>query len=241
MRSGRIAAVALLAGLSSSVSGVALAVTLGERTIVQPAQGRGGGEPGSSKTGVSELWKLYPIDPASKGTPLPTPTIDVGYAPTKKTPAPSEPAVSGGSSSASDASESGSGRWLIGGAVAIVAAGAAIALVVVRRSGGLPHPAQVASMPASRARGDRPVGRLPVGRPRPRNNGGPPAREHVRVHLHDGRRIEGWRKRGPVAEDNRVLVLDVDGVYDSAGRALATTPLDSFVLPPQIDRIEKLE
>jgi hypothetical protein len=61
------------------------------------------------------------------------------------------------------------------------------------------------------------------------------------VHLHDGRRIEGWRKEGWRTEDNRVIVLDVDRVYDSAGKELATTPLDSFVLPPQIDHIEKLD
>jgi hypothetical protein len=63
----------------------------------------------------------------------------------------------------------------------------------------------------------------------------------VRVHLRDGRRIDGWRKGEGLSEDSRVMVLDVESVHDSTGVELASTPLDSFVLPLQIERIEKLD
>jgi len=65
-------------------------------------------------------------------------------------------------------------------------------------------------------------------------------REHVRVHLFDGRVVEGY-KRGNYSKENRVLVLDVDAVYDANGSEVPSTPLDSFLLPPQIDRIEALD
>jgi hypothetical protein len=66
------------------------------------------------------------------------------------------------------------------------------------------------------------------------------AAQHVRVHLHDGRRIEGWKKDSR-ARDQKVLILDVDTVYDPAGNRVGPTALDRFLLPPQIERIERLD
>ena len=65
-------------------------------------------------------------------------------------------------------------------------------------------------------------------------------RQHVRVHLFDGRVIEGY-KRGHYSQENRVLVLDVETVFDANGKEVPRTPLDSFLLPPQIDRIEPFD
>jgi hypothetical protein len=68
----------------------------------------------------------------------------------------------------------------------------------------------------------------------------PRAAQHVCVHLHDGRRIEGWKKDSR-ARDQRVLILDVESVYDPAGNRVGATALDRFLLPPQIERIELLD
>lgn len=219
---------------------------------------------GSKKTDVSELWELYPIDPADAGTPLPTPEPDgtgatgAGISPGAKEPAqqaegapaeggeevPTEgdgaPAEAGG-----DATGDDRGRptalwmpWLALGAVVLLVAGGGAALAARRSTRGgeqaVPPPQR---RPARRP--PRPVAGAPAqagGATR-----GASTREHVRIHLHDGRRIEGWRKSGGVSRDHRVIVLDVHSVYDSAGRKLAASPLDSFVLPPQVDHIETLD
>ena len=70
--------------------------------------------------------------------------------------------------------------------------------------------------------------------------GDPRVPQHVRVHLHDGRRIEGWKKDSR-ARDQKVLILDVENVYDPAGNRVGPTALDRFLLPPQIERIERLD
>jgi putative inorganic carbon (HCO3(-)) transporter len=64
-------------------------------------------------------------------------------------------------------------------------------------------------------------------------------REPVRVHLLDGRVIVGYTA-GHYSRENRVLLLDVERVVDAGGREIPSTPLDSFLVPPQIDRIEVL-
>ena len=233
-------------------------------TVLAQDAGQGGDPDGREKTDVSELWELYPIDPADAGTPLPTPDPTatdasgsvVNPAAEEPTghdagapPEPSEdvPAEVGGATSGNRDAPAGGGAgsgstwipWIAIGAVALVAAGGGAAFAVRRsaRPSGAISVATLAPEPAMstepRAATAAPWLRAPA-------RAGPD-RDHVRIHLHDGRRIEGWRKRGRVAEDDRVIVLDVDSVYDSSGREVATTPLDSFVLPPQVDHIESLD
>jgi hypothetical protein len=224
----------------------------------------GGDADGRDNTDVSELWELYPIDPADAGTPLPTPEPAADESGSVVSPpaeepgepieqdagAPPEPSQDvpaeggGGAPAGTDIDAPAGGRsnaglswlpWLAAGAVALVVAGGGAAFAARRSSrpsgdvpsaspyaeqSTIPEPSVAAITPPLRAGFDR---------------------EHVRIHLHDGRRIEGWKKSGRVSEDNRVIVLDVENVYDSSGRELATTPLDSFVLPPQVDHIESLE
>lgn len=271
MRASRTAclagAVALL--VASGVSAAVAAPVGGDRVAgAMLAQGAGeGGDPdGRDNTDVSELWELYPIDPADAGTPLPTPepaATDASgseVSPAAEEPtsdvagASSEPSgeapveVGGGVPAGAERDAAGGGEptsgpgwvpWLALGAGALVIAGGGAAFAVRRASrpsedvssAALEPEPSITSKPSLAAAG--PSVRIPT-------RAGPD-REHVRIHLHDGRRIEGWKKSERVSEDNRVIVLDVENVYDSSGREVARTPLDSFVLPPQVDHIESLD
>jgi hypothetical protein len=237
-------------------------------SVLAQDAGEGGDADGRDNTDVSELWELYPIDPADAGTPLPTPepaATDASGSVVSPAageaeepmgqdagapPEPSEdvPAEGGGAPAGTDNDAPTGGRsnaglswlpWLAVGAVTLVVAGGGAAFAVHRSSrpsGDVPSASPVAepsTIPERSIAAIGPPPRVParVG----------PDREHVRIHLHDGRQIEGWKKSGRVSEDNRVIVLDVESVHDSSGRELATTPLDSFVLPPQVDHIESLE
>ena len=187
-----------------------------------------------SRSGVRELWELYPIDPASPGTPLPTPDSRLEERDPGEVPAELEGESSEGGQGSPSSRDA---PWVPAGMLLAVGAAGAAAALLWRRSRREPRPG-------------RPLHRLPRAGATPER--GPPLRasgrdngavdrEHVRVHLRDGRRIDGWRKGEGLSEDSRVIVLDVESVHDSAGMELASTPLDSFVLPLQIERIEKLD
>jgi hypothetical protein len=220
------------------------------------------------RPGPVELWRLYPLNPLTgrrtpePPQPSPSPT-DQAVA---EGPVPDTEAESDGSGSASG--EGGAGFPLIPGLMILGLAGVVAAWVVARREshresrpspvwGGAPglEPAVApndlppsprdetvaAAAPAPRTDGDRPRGSRPKARPARRGsarNGA--AGEHVRVHLNDGRCIQGW-KRDSRSTDQRVLILDVETVFDASGREVGSTPLDRFLLPPQIERIEPLD
>ena len=234
------------------------------------AQDAGGDKDESKNTDVSELWELYPIDPADAGTPLPTPepgaTNATDASGTVVNPAAEEPLrkvegppvargddvpIEGGGGVPAEPGGDAPGvdppwspalwaPWVALGAVVLVFAGGGAALAARR-----PHRAQGAvgaaaiTPRAAATRSAPPVAGLAAQAGDATR--GASSREHVRIHLLDGRRIEGWKKSGRVSQDNRVIVLDVDNVYDSSGHWMASTPLDSFVLPPQVDHIESLD
>jgi hypothetical protein len=209
----------------ASAGGLPLA-SQGEPDPKEPKSGRG----------VRELWELYPIDPASPGTPLPTPDARLEERDPGEGPAERE----GESSDGGQGSPSGrDAPWVPAGMLLAVGAAGGAAALLWRRSRREPRPGSSGHVPHRLPRAGATPERPPLRASGRRNGAGD--REHVRVHLRDGRRIDGWRKDDGLSEDSRVIVLDVESVHDSAGMELASTPLDSFVLPLQIDRIEKLD
>jgi hypothetical protein len=265
----RLATLAAGAILLSGATAAAAAVPGGGfaiPTLLAQDAGGGGDKDGSKNTDVSELWELYPIDPADAGTPLPTPEPAATDAsgtvinpaaeePLRKVQGPpvaggedvpiegdgGVPAEAGGDEPSGDRPWSPAiwAPWLALGAVVLVFAGGGAALAARR-----PHRTQGGVGVAAITQGQAARTSPPVAGPAAQAGDatrGASSREHVRIHLLDGRRIEGWKKSGWVSQDNRVIVLDVDNVYDSSGKRIASTPLDSFVLPPQVDHIESLD
>jgi hypothetical protein len=188
-----------------------------------------------------ELWNLYPLNPL-QNSPTPTPT-------SAATPAigPQEEAVAPPQTTSTESEAApGDGPAVVPLIVAAALLGLAAATWIVVRRTARPAPAPQPSWnpPPSppivtpSAPSDPPERVIDLrDRPLTTANG---TGQHVRVHLHDGRCIEGWKKDSR-ASDQRVLILDIDAVYDEQGRELVSTPLDRFLLPPQIERIEPLD
>jgi hypothetical protein len=65
-----------------------------------------------------------------------------------------------------------------------------------------------------------------------------PEHDYVRVHLRDGRWIEGWRK---VQSLNRVIILDPVATCDREGLKKSPAPEDSFIPESTVVRIEPRE
>jgi hypothetical protein len=204
------------------------------------------------RPGVSKLWSLYPMNPAAGRTPLPTPTAEgpsdeTLAAPVERTPPTDVRAAALEQRRREEAAGSPgeASPWTRGAGVA------ALGLVVVGaawwvngrrgRRAALAGPAAAQRLSGVNEQPTLPSAPRVTLRSKRAPGGVTADREHVRIHLQDGRRIEGWKKGGWISEDERVLVLDVESVHDRAGHAVDTTPLDSFVLPPQIERIEKLD
>jgi hypothetical protein len=188
-----------------------------------------------------ELWNVYPLNPVQKSpTPRPTSASTPAIGPEEEAVAPPQT-----TSTETETTSDGGAPLVPLTLAALLLAVAAGTWVVVRRTSRpapapepswnpLPSPPAVApSAPPD------PPERVIDLRERPLTtpNG---TGQHVRVHLNDGRCIEGWKKDSR-ASDQRVLILDIDAVYDAEGRELVSTPLDRFLLPPQIERIEPLD
>ncbi|MGH3882989.1 MAG: hypothetical protein ACRDRY_23195, partial [Pseudonocardiaceae bacterium] len=67
----------------------------------------------------------------------------------------------------------------------------------------------------------------------------PPDRDYVRVHLHDGTAVEGYRKRSQMVT-GRVLLLDVTAVRDATGVSRPATPADAFIPECDTERVDAL-
>jgi cation-transporting ATPase V len=64
-------------------------------------------------------------------------------------------------------------------------------------------------------------------------------RDYVRVCLHDGTTVEGYRKHSQMIK-GRVLVLDVTAVRDATGATRPATPADAFIPECDTQRVEAL-
>ena len=202
------------------------------------AQDRGD-EPGRPQRGrrspdPTGLWSLYPLDPEAAETPVPRleESADEGLQQGELTEGDRLQEPVGGSALTPEDSGGAPGEVVVVlGGVAVLATIGAGWMLAARRS-KLPAPAtqsvRLGTSPAAGARAAPPPEVPGI------------VREHVRVHLSDGRSVEGW-KRGSFTQEHRVLVLDVDDVFDASGTKVPSTPLDSFLLPPQIRRIELVD
>lgn len=193
----------------------------------------------------SELWSLYPLNPEEAVTPKP---------PLEEPQDPADESLQQGELTSDEPAAgtslppAGSDRpdpviFVALGGVALVLLVAVGWLFSRRRASPATAVAETGSTsptePLAQSSHSAVAGSAGAEDPRP-PDAPPISKEHIRVHLSDGRSIEGW-KRGSYSADHRVLVLDVDDVYDSSGAKVASTPLDSFLLPPQIQRVELLD
>ncbi|MGH3775978.1 MAG: heavy metal translocating P-type ATPase [Pseudonocardiaceae bacterium] len=64
-------------------------------------------------------------------------------------------------------------------------------------------------------------------------------RDYVRVQLHDGTAVEGYRKRSQMVT-GRVLLLDVTAVRDATGVSRPATPADAFIPECDTERVDAL-
>lgn len=223
------------------------------------------------RKGPAELWELYPLNPLAgrqERPPSPAPSEAVGESPSD---AVASRPITVEHAAERDEGGGLPWPALVAGGTVLVAAGwglarrrrPALAAVSAPQSTPRtsperrPEPAAGNAGPPAATRPPSPVGAGPA-RSAPaaptsapgivditdKTSGGaegdPRAAQHVRVHLHDGRRIEGWKKDSR-ARDQKVLILDVETVYDPAGNLVGPTALDRFLLPPQIERIERLD
>jgi hypothetical protein len=190
------------------------------------------------KVKPEKLWSLYPLNPRTGRSPASTQPSTPSPPPTSRYGADTGDEIAGETSSrpvasSTDASESWNPMPFALAAAAFGVAGLAWWFVFRRprtanASAGVGQGRRVDPVPIPPKTSTKTDEALPL------------ERKHVRVFLRDGRSIEGWRKDA-MARDDRVLVLDVETVYDSGGHRVDSTPLDSFVLPTQIEHIERLE
>jgi Family of unknown function (DUF6338) len=68
----------------------------------------------------------------------------------------------------------------------------------------------------------------------------PEERSHVRVHLRDGRVVEGSVKRA-ATHDQPVLLLDIVHVADAAGQETDPEPLDAFLPLAEVGHMETID
>jgi hypothetical protein len=63
-------------------------------------------------------------------------------------------------------------------------------------------------------------------------------REFVRAKMRNGRTVEGWRLDVPGADPSEAVILSVTSVWGPDGTRVPAEPMDSLLLPSQIEKIE---
>jgi len=213
-------------GLAIVVLGLGIAVL-----IVGPAASQTEREREAVERKPNELWRLYPLDPevGRKGRTQ----SDV---PVSSSPAPAQKADGRGEVAPEDARSSIAWPSLI--AVTLGFAGAVLAVLRSRR----PGPSTQATMQNIQTDS----GARPDSEPAPADVEADPSSEMrpepslVRVHLRDGRMMEGAVKHAPT-RDSPVLLLDVVGVSDAEGKKRDPEPFDEFVPLVEIEHVESIE
>jgi hypothetical protein len=182
----------------------------------------------------NELWRLYPLDPESGGQG--STQSDVPASPSL---APAREPDRRGEVAPEDAG--GSRAWP---SLIAVTLGFAVALLVVvaARRGSRATPSTHATMQnlstdsSARPNAEAVLENVEAG----------PASEMgaepnlVRVHLRDGRMMEGAVKYAPT-QDSPVLLLDVVDVSDAEGKKRDPEPFDAFVPLVEIEHVESID
>lgn len=185
------------------------------------------------------LWRLYPLDPeAGQKDRAPGAKID-----TQETapPVSTDRERSQGSEKASrDHDRTGSSTMTLIIALTVLCLSFLIVLVAWRARRPAPAPRHgLQESEAVVGKYDR------VERPQPRESSGSPPVQRpaktrlVRVHLRDGRVVEGEVKHA-ATQERPVLLLDVFDVSDAKGQKTDPEPFDAFVPLAQVEHIETI-
>ena len=136
--------------------------------------------------------------------------------------------------------EAGSGAWPVLVAIVLGGAGALLIASTVRRA--LRPGPQFHIVGTQTASGAGPVSEQQAPARDTADDSAEPEPEpgRVRVHLRDGRTMEGAVKYAPTS-DTPVLLLDVIDVSDAEGHRHDPGPLDAFVPLVEIEHVEALE
>jgi hypothetical protein len=233
------------------------AIPLQERAEgAQRERGREGRDKEEDARSLNELWRLYPLNPeagegppaeageeppaAAEEAPAPTPTTTPTLSPSATARAVDPPAAR----DATGTRTRDRTPWLVG-----LGAGAALLTIVgllLRRRraapGELAPEVSARTAAVADAGGSPPQARVanaagPAGVRGPVSS--PKESDVVRVHLRDGRCVQG-RLRGTAGRGGRVLLIDPETVHDRAGNELEVRSVDSFVPGSLIESVEHL-
>jgi hypothetical protein len=189
------------------------------------------------KQKLERLWRLYPLDPeATQEDPAPQTKNDrPAQAPPVSSEQPNER-----DAAPSDQDEGGLSATALLVAVTLLSVSLlSIGLVARRSTRGAPtaspgrriERAAVGVQPRAEVRLQGFRGRSALQQPEERS--------HVRVHLRDGRVVEGSVKRA-ATHDQPVLLLDIVNVADAAGQETDAEPLDAFLPLAEVGHIETI-
>jgi len=189
------------------------------------------------KQNLERLWRLYPLDPeAQQEDPAPRTKNDT---PAQAPPVSSDreqPKERDAAPSDQDEGDLSASALLI--AVTIVSVGL-LSIGLVTRSSTRGAPTASPGRRTERAAvGLQPERHLQGFRARSAIQQ-PEERSHVRVHLRDGRVVEGSVKRA-ATHDQPVLLLDIVNVADAAGQETDPEPLDAFLPLAEVGHIETI-
>jgi hypothetical protein len=211
---------------------------IGLLTTPAGAQTRGDDE---GKQKLERLWRLYPLDPEAK---------QENPAPRSKneTPAQAPPVSSdGGQPNGRDAAtidpdEGGMSAIALLVVLTLLSVGLlSIGLVARRSTWGASTTASPGRRTERAAEGVQPRAEPHLQWFRARSAmQQPEERSHVRVHLRDGRVVEGNVKRA-ATRDQPVLLLDIDHVADAAGQQTDPEPLDAFLPLAEVGHMETID
>ena len=207
--------------------------------LVAPAASQTKREKEAVERKLDKLWRLYPLDPEEgrKGQRAGTRSD----APAPASPFPANDGESGGRGEVTPDDEVSSRPSPLAIAITLGCVGALLLILSIRRTLRSVAPTHATSRsiesvseahPASETAPTQVVADLTAQMR--------PELRLVRVHLKDGRRVEGAVKL-VATQDSPVLLLDVVDVTDAEGRKRDPEPFEAFVPLVEVARIETID
>jgi hypothetical protein len=199
--------------------------------VAAPAGAQSRGDDQGEKDKLERLWRLYPLDPEAGH--VDAETESEAAVPTEAPPASTEREAPGRPDAPVAEDEKG-GRSGVVLLIAVVTLGVGVLSVrlVSRRSTRSPQTSRPSTEREEAVVGAHP----PAEAERPANDQPAPS-GLVRVHLHDGRVVQG-RVKHAATNDNPVMLLDVVEVTNAAGHRTEPELLDAFLPLAEVDHIE---